>query len=182
MERQISRQSETISSIYYFSAFADWMPPQRARHEQYINALKHSSVDVILGQFKEKDRGCHNCGAKWKGHEEKETDVNIALYLLNEAYKDSYDRAYVVSRDSDLKPAVSLIVSQFPGKEVFIVAPPNMGHSNDLISYAHGKRKIKVQQMEQCLFSEIVRDSAGNIVSTRPQEYAPPPPAAGQKN
>ncbi len=175
MERQISRQSETVAGIYYFSAYADWMAPQKARHEQYVKALKHSGVEIILGHFKEKNRGCHSCGAQWIGHEEKETDVNIALCILNEAYKDNYDRAYIVSRDSDLKPAVSMVVSQFTDKEIFIVAPPNLGHSNDLISVAHGKKKIKVQQIEQCLLPEFVIDAGGNVVATRPIEYTPPP-------
>lgn len=175
MARQISPQSEAIASVYYFSAYADWMPPQKARHEQYVSALKYSGVEIVLGQFKEKDRKCNSCGVKWKAHEEKETDVNIALCALNEAYKNSYDRAYIVSRDSDLKPAVAMIISEFPQKEVYIVAPPNMGHSNDLIQVAHGKKKIKISQIEQCLFPEFVVDSGGNVVASRPSEYVPPP-------
>lgn len=174
MGRQISPRSETLAAVYYFSAYADWMPTQKSRHEEYVRALKSVNVDIVLGQFKAKNRGCLSCGATWVGHEEKETDVNIALYLLNEAYNDTYDRAYIVSRDSDLKPAVSMVSSKFPNKEVFIVAPPHMGHSNDLISIAHGKKKIKKDQLEQCLFNEFVRDASGSVVATRPAAYAPP--------
>jgi uncharacterized LabA/DUF88 family protein len=174
MERQTFPNSETIASVYYFSAYADWLPGRRARHEQYVSALQSVGATVILGHFKKKDRGCNACGATWTGHEEKETDVNIALSLLNEAYKDTYDRAYVVSRDSDLKPAISMVRAQFPDKEIFIVAPPHLGHSTDLIQVAHGKRKISKAQIEQCLFPAIVLDAGGNVVATRPQEYEPP--------
>lgn len=59
------------------------------------------------------------------GHEEKETDVNIALYLVNEAYKNSYDTALILSRDSDLKPAIAMIRKEFSDKEVIAVAPPS---------------------------------------------------------
>ncbi len=173
MNRQTSK-SETVGAVYYFSAYADWLPGPRSRHERYVAALIASDVTVILGNFKKKDRYCKHCGHISIGHEEKETDVNIALCLLNEAYKDTYDRAYVVSRDSDLKPAISMVRSEFPGKEVIVVAPPHFGHSVDLLAVATGKRKISVPQIEACLFPEIVIDAGGNVASTRPVEYQPP--------
>jgi uncharacterized LabA/DUF88 family protein len=174
MKRQISGRSETITDVYYFSAYAYWLAPQAIRHQEYVKALQASGVTTILGQFKEKDRHCSSCGTQWKGHEEKETDVSIALYILNEAYKDAYDKALVVSRDSDLKPAVSMVRALFPKKEIVIVAPPNKGHSNDLIAVASGKRKINVRQVEQCLLGPAILDAAGNVIATRPARYAPP--------
>jgi uncharacterized LabA/DUF88 family protein len=174
MERQVAAHSETITDVYYFSAYANWLAPQAVRHVDYVKALQTAGVTTILGQFKEKDRSCKACGASWKGHEEKETDVSIALYILNEAYKDSYDKALIVSRDSDLKPAVSMVRSQFPNKELTIVAPPNSGHSNDLIAVASSKRKISVRQVEQCLFPAEIVDAAGAVVVKRPSKFDPP--------
>ena len=40
--------------------------------------------------------------------EEKGTDVNLAVHLLNDAWLDSYDCAVVVSNDSDLAEAMRL--------------------------------------------------------------------------
>ena len=54
-----------------------------------------------MASFKAKDRKCSECGHVRKGHEEKETDVNIAVAMLNGAYHNEYDHAYLVSRDSD---------------------------------------------------------------------------------
>lgn len=173
MARQTSK-SEKIGSIYYFSAFAEWLPGPRIRHEKYVAALIAENVEVILGNFKRKDRYCNHCKRISVGHEEKETDVNIALCLLNEAYKDTYDRAYVVSRDSDLKPAIAMVRSQFPKKEIIVVAPPHFGHSTDLIGVSNGKRKISKEQIEQCLFPEKVIDAGGNVATVRPSEYDPP--------
>lgn len=116
MERQIRPRSEELTAVYYFSAYAQWLPAQRERYKKYVAALEASNVVPILGQFKIKDRECPSCSHAWKGHEEKETDVNIALYMLNEAYKNTYDLALLVSRDSDLKPAVKMILDQFPDK------------------------------------------------------------------
>lgn len=174
MHRQVSPKTEAVQAVYYFSAYAHWLPDQRSRHEQYVAALNTSGVQVILGQFKDKHKHCHNCGATWVQHEEKETDVNVALYVLNEAYRDTYDRAYIVSRDSDLKPAVEMVRLQFPKKQIFIVAPPHLGHSNDLIQVADGKQKITKQQIEESLFPSSVQDHMGKVVATRPPEYDPP--------
>jgi uncharacterized LabA/DUF88 family protein len=174
MHRQISPKTETVQAVYYFSAYAYWLPDQKIRHEQYVAALNASGVQVVLGQFKDKHKHCHDCGTTWVQHEEKETDVNVALYVLNEAYRNTYDRAYIISRDSDLKPAVEMVKMQFPEKEIFIVAPPHLGHSNDLIQVADGKQKIKKTQIAESLFPASVQDRVGNVVATRPLEYDPP--------
>ncbi|MGN6551468.1 MAG: NYN domain-containing protein, partial [Pararhizobium sp.] len=123
MKRQTMR-SEAVTAIYYFSAYASWLPGPHARHRQYVVALEQRDVTVVMGHFKKKDRYCQHCRKTSIGHEEKETDVNLALCLLNEAYKDTYDRAYIVSRDSDLKPAMAMVRNEFPQKELFVVAPP----------------------------------------------------------
>jgi hypothetical protein len=139
-----------------------------------VKALASTGVQIVMGQFKEKERSCLKCKTTWTQHEEKETDVNIALFVLNEAYRNTYDRAYIVSRDSDLKPAVEMVRARFPEKEMYIVAPPHLGHSNDLIQVAHGKRKIKKPQIERCLFPDQITDGQGNVIAVRPKEYAPP--------
>ncbi|MBR2082614.1 MAG: NYN domain-containing protein [Elusimicrobiaceae bacterium] len=51
------------------------------------------------------------------GHEEKLTDVNIAIYLLEIALKNTVDEAVIVSADSDLIPAILAIKRNFPGKK-----------------------------------------------------------------
>jgi hypothetical protein len=75
--RLISPKSEKISSIFYFSAFAHWLPDKMARHQVYVKALEATGVTCILGHFKNKSRKCNSCGAIWTAHEEKETDVRI---------------------------------------------------------------------------------------------------------
>ena len=104
----------SIEKIYYFSAYATWKEQAYHRHLAYTKALKHTGIETVMGQFKEKDRACKKCGAKWKGHEEKETDVKIALQLLDDAYQDKYDTAIIVSQDSDLFPAIRLVKDRFP--------------------------------------------------------------------
>ena len=138
------------------------------------SALRANGVTAILGRFKEKDQRCPKCGNRWKGHEEKETDVNLALALLDLARLDQYDRAFVVSRDSDLAPAIRLCRRAFPDKKYTVIAPPNLGHSSELIAAAADKKKITVSHLERCLMAEVVTDAGGNAVATRPKQYTPP--------
>lgn len=169
-QRLISPQSEKVQSIFYFSAFAHWLPDKMARHEVYVKALEATGVTCILGHFKNKDRRCKSCGYTWTAHEEKETDVSIGISLLNDAYKQRYEKAYLVTRDSDLMPAVRMVRAEFPTKQIAVVAPPLMGHSNDLIAVCNSKQKISPEQVKACLLPEKLRHSDGTII-VRPPEY-----------
>jgi hypothetical protein len=103
-----------ITAINYFSAYAHWRPGAMSRHQEYVKALEATGVTPILGHFKDKDRECFKCGATWVAHEEKETDVSIRITMLNDAYKGKYDRAYLITRDSDLMPAIKMVRAEFP--------------------------------------------------------------------
>ena len=95
------------------------------------------------------------------------------MYLLNEAYKDSYDHAFLISRDSDLAPAINLVKSTFPEKIVTVVAPPFYNHSFELMHAAHSKAKININQLERSLLPEKVFDSEGHLAASRPSVYEP---------
>lgn len=111
---------------------------------------------------------------RWESHEEKETDVNLALALLDMAYKDKYDHAFVLSRDSDLTPAIHKVKQNFPQKAITIFAPYNYFHSAELIKGADDHKTIKFKHIESSLFPAHIYDAGGNLVVVRPLEYEPP--------
>jgi NYN domain len=168
-----------VTAIYYFSAFATWMPDAHLRHQQYVEALKARGVTPVIGRFKAKDAYCRACRKPYKTHEEKETDVNIALWLLNEAYKNNYDHAFILSRDSDLTPAIRMVLEQFPDKKIKIISPPNAGHSKEMGGLV-GKNmlaSVKLVHLERCLLPATITDpDSGLVVARRPTSYDPPPP------
>lgn len=170
-KRFISTQSERLEAVYYFSAYATWLPDEYKRHRVYIAALQAAGVRPVMGKFKEKDRYCSHCKSKWKGHEEKETDVNLALALLNGAYRNEYDKALVVTRDSDIAPAIRMARNLFPEKELIVIAPPGRGHSTELVQAATDTRKITKSQVAECSFPEVVVDAGGNEVARRPETW-----------
>lgn len=167
------KPDNTITGIYYFSAYATWKSPGVvARHRAYVSALTATGVEVILGSFKEKQMRCPNCGGTYKSHEEKQTDVNLALYLVKKA--DTYDRALLVSGDSDFSSTVELI--RIIPKDVRIISPQGRKHSFDLVRAAGGKehcRQLRELQIEHALLPREIKDQDGRDV-IRPHEYDPP--------
>lgn len=162
-----------IDTIKYFSAYATWKPDQHERHQIYVKALQSKGINVILGQFKEKDIYCPGCKLIHKGHEEKESDVNIAVQLIGDAYTDQFDHAFIVSRDSDLSGPIRYIRQHFPKKKVKIIAPPHRRHSKELWALANSQASISQIHLERCLLDQTVVDSKGIKVCTRPKVYDP---------
>ncbi len=176
METFVDPARHELRVVFYFSAFATWLPGPYARHQQYVEALKVAKVIPVLGRFKEKDIYCKNCRNTFVGHEEKETDVNIALTLIREAYKNNFDEAFIVSRDSDLIPAMRLLLEDFPDKSLKIISPPNAGHSKEMGKLVGDKKlaSIKPIHLERCLFDSTVTDpDTGLVLARRPKEYDP---------
>lgn len=166
-----------LTDVFYFSAYATWRASAYARRRAYVAALEAVGVTPVLGAFKAKTRRCHVCFAEWTAHEEKETDVNIALAMLDGAFRDRYDRALLFTGDSDLAPAVRLVLRDFPDKHVRIITPSRRAYPFDLVQAAGGiatAKRLKRIHLERCLLPEVVIDSSGAIVARRPAKYAPP--------
>lgn len=117
------RQDQCIADVFYFTALANWKPDSVRRHKIFISALKNKGVKVVLGRFKKKERYCPKCTKYFNGHEEKQTDVNIAVYLLKEAVKNNYDTAYIMTNDTDIIPAIKAVKELRPDKKIGIIFP-----------------------------------------------------------
>jgi uncharacterized LabA/DUF88 family protein len=163
--RIIAPRTEVVDKIYYFSAYADWLPDPVSRHKEYVKALEARGIACVMGHFKKKDRQCFECGSKWVAHEEKETDVSIGITLVNDAHRGRFERAYLVTRDSDLTPAVKMVRSEFPDKEIVTVAPPFLAHSQDLLKVCNSKKKINAAQVRACLFPKKVLSPDGTVAA-----------------
>jgi hypothetical protein len=163
--------SETLVETKYFTAHATWLPGPFLRHKAYVAALKHVGVTCYIGHFKEKHRHCAKCGARWIAHEEKETDVAIAVELVAEAFLNRFDRALIISADSDLAPAIKTVQAHFPKKSVNVIAPPGRkAHARDL----NPLFEITAGRLAKCLLPASAKDASGAAVFTRPPSYDPP--------
>ena len=170
----LKNHTEELSQVFYFFAHAEHVSELIQKCQKtYIRALELTGVTPVLGHFKKKHRKCPSCNHRWEGHEEKETDVNIALFLLDHAYRNTFDRALVISNDSDLAPAIQMVRKLFPTKRVTTVAPPHYFHSRELIQVSSDKTKIRMEHLERCLLPPVVTDAFRLISVSRPHEYMP---------
>ena len=55
--------------------------------------------------------------------EEKGSDVNLSVHLLNDAWKDRYDCAVLVTNDSDMAEAMRLVKKGFYNKKLGLITP-----------------------------------------------------------
>jgi len=146
--------SHQIIAIKYFTAIVSGSidPHQPNRQKAYIRALQQHipELTVHYGHFvTHVVRAPHApptqplTFAKVIKTEEKGSDVNLAVHLLNDAWNDVYDCAVVISNDSDFAEALRLVKEQ-NGKEIGIISPIIKGHpSYELIRHASFVRRIR---------------------------------------
>lgn len=172
MRTFVSPIHQTIVTVNYFSAYAEWLPAACARHKAFVAANQCHGVKLILGNFKGRDASCKTCRTVWQRHEEKQTDVNIAVAIVREAYNDSYDEAFLVSCDSDLAPALELVREVAPEKKIKIVCPPGRRQSKELSKHATALASIKAIHLERNLLAAETQDGSGGVIM-RPASYDP---------
>lgn len=125
-------------TIIYFSAIAYHRHKDSVnRHITYIKALDKVNIQVVLGEFKDKRISkCSNCPLKDNEpllirHEEKNTDVNIAITLVNYALNDKFDKCFLLSADNDFLTAIQLVKEEKPNKKIIICPPPTTNYYID---------------------------------------------------
>ena len=87
---------QELREVHYFTARVLGKPAAELRQTIYLDALTSgsSSVRLVEGRFQDKPRECLNCGVRWVVYEEKETDVNIAIAMLEGRSETTMTRQY----------------------------------------------------------------------------------------
>ena len=174
----INKSTEEIADIYYFTAHPTHTRPDvQDRYNKLIRVYTEIlGIKVLFGKFKEKKITCRCCHANWIHHEEKESDVNIAINLVEAAYEQRYDTLCLVTQDSDLAPAVKLARKVFQG-QIRLISPPGRPPSNEISRVLRGKGigKIKEIHLERALMNDKYVDTrTKRVIVRRPTEYDPP--------
>ena len=172
------RPHDNILQIHYFTALVDG--PTRPNQEVYLRALGTlPKVNFVLGKFKKSRFAvltllAHSPETGFsKSPKKKEPDVNIAVFLLDDAYQDKCDHSIVVSGDSDLVPAIGLLKTRFPKKRVTVYVPsrnPKRGAAVELRSAADKSRTLPLNLLPLAQFPSSVPDGVGGLV-TKPAAW-----------
>lgn len=91
---------------------------------------------------------------KYATQEEKKTDVNIAVNLLEDAYQDKFDTAILISWDNDISPAVESVKKAFPNKKVKVILPIGT-RSRSLSLLCDEVIEMKEEDIANSLFSDV---------------------------
>lgn len=149
--------------VIFFSAIAKHRSKHsQKRHKDYLKALNLSGVKTVLGEFKEKPLpACYDCKQGKKQimkHEEKHTDVNIAITMLEKAMTDQFDRVYLLSADNDYVPAIKRTKELYPNKEIIICPPPQKHYAVHNLKRASGEKdffRIKWKDIKTAQFPNV---------------------------
>jgi uncharacterized LabA/DUF88 family protein len=165
----IGRHSK-LHHLLYFSALAGHKENINKgtiqRHREFIKAIESTGFDAVMGNFKKKNIVCTSCSSKMRRHEEKETDVNISIKLLELAIYDHADIIVVMSGDTDLIPAIKNAKRLAPEKEYWVIFPH--GRFNNEIKNLpelSGYIKMKHSEVARYQFEEVIQFSDGGSVS-----------------
>lgn len=161
MCQALLKPSQRLDLVRYFTTRVRNNPSAAERQGIFIDALKaRGNLEIDYGHFLSKHMTCHDCGNTWHQSEEKKTDVNIAVRLINDAHDDLFDAAIIVSGDSDLTPPVESIRRRFPRKRLLIAFPPKR-NSHQLGQVAHTALKIPKAVIRSSRLPDPVITSSG---------------------
>lgn len=129
-------QQEDLKYINYFTSKVHFIKSAEKNQAMYLNALNETDVTVIYGKFSKRRHHCnrpecskaHNfvhcldCQKILLRREEKQSDVALAVSVMYGALKDEYDKAYIISGDSDMVPLLESLSKM--KKEAVLLYPP----------------------------------------------------------
>jgi uncharacterized LabA/DUF88 family protein len=167
-----------LNRIRYFTAAVTPRandPRQGQRQQAYLRALGTlSNVSVIMGHFLTNKvwlmRTDYSGKVEVFKTEEKGSDVNLASYILTDAYESQYDVAVIVSNDSDLAYPINYVKKRM-GKIIGIVNP-HKKPSYELNSIATFYKTIRPAVLSACQFPQTLTD--GNGTFHRPSDWDDP--------
>jgi len=172
LARYVQPLTESLVGVEYFTAYPTWSPDKKLRHATYVSALINRGVHVTFGEFKLKTIKCRaTCKQEFQTYEEKQTDVNISTSLIDLA--ESYDKAILLTEDSDQVPAVRLLKKLHSEKRVFTL-PPIGRNSKELTRVCDGRFTMTEQALVDSQLPNplpIVKDGRQTAFIVKPSSW-----------
>lgn len=173
-EMILPSQDEVLVKAVFCTAFYPGDFKKNIRHQAFNDALKLVGVEIMPGNYIHIP-ACPTCSPGKTRPSEKESDINLALAVFNDARHDRFDHAYLMSADSDQAATARMLKQEFPDKKLTTVAPPRRNFSRSILPFADGKISLTEAHIERAVFrGQIVPDPSGKRPIRRPFEYDPP--------
>lgn len=148
-----------IIQIKYFTALVSGKqnPNKPIKQQTFLRALKSfiPEIKIFYGHFLTHEifaplvEPIENIRTvKIIKTEEKGSDVNIAVHILNDAWLNNYDCAIVVSNDSDLAESMKLVKEFHPNKILGLIMPGKGHPSKELMKHADFIKRVRTGILE----------------------------------
>lgn len=158
--RKVLGAQNALVKIKYFTARVRPSPNDpnlNVRQDTYLRALRAYCplLELHYGHFLRHRVAMEHANPPppsvevWK-NEEKGSDVNLALHVLNDAWLNAYDCAVIVSNDSDLAESLRLVKAQHQ-KIIGLVTPgaPKRKTSRQLRECADFMKPIRTWMLHE---------------------------------
>ena len=166
--------NQELTFTKYFTARITGDPTKEKRQTTYIEALEtlrdFNDFEIYYGHYRKDPYKCPHCKRVYDIPHEKMTDVNIATRMLMDAFNNKFEKALLVSADSDLVPLIEAVREKYPEKSVVVAFPPER-YSADLEKVANACLHISRAKLAQSQFPDKVKKADGFVLE-RPQEWA----------
>lgn len=164
------KPDQELVKTKYFSSVVKEPEDKRRRQQAFLEALGTlQGIEFQYGHFLSDEISCWNCGRRYQARHEKQTDVNISVAMLVDAYENRFDHALLVSADSDLVGPIRAVKAIFPEKRVTVAFPPAR-FSKELAkvtSYTHIGRDV----LAKSLFPDKLPKADGYVL-VRPEKWS----------
>ena len=166
LAKQLIARDNQILKIKYFTAMIGRSSgaDKCQRQDIYLRAIQTlPNVEIIKGRFRYRTDKRQRADpphdlVKVRMPEEKGTDVNLAVHMVDDAHRDLYDVALVVSNDSDLIGALQIVRRE---KKIVGVLCPAEEITDSLKRASNFHRIIERQHLRQAEFPRLLRDDKG---------------------
>lgn len=155
-----------IVAINYFTARVKAKPNDASapqRQQAYIRALEACipEIHVRYGHFLQNTTRMPSAypppnTVEVIKTEEKGSDVNLAVHLLNDAWLDRFDCAVIVSNDSDMAESMRLIRQYHPSKTLGLITPGHKNTSQQLKKHAHFVKTIRKSALKASQLPNLI--------------------------
>lgn len=176
LENFIDPSHEDLHRVIYFTAYPEWNPDKKLRHQTYVSALRTAKVEVVFGEFKSSMVQCKvpkpsGCNEFYEAREEKQTDVNIAVSILE--FAEEYDKMLLLTADSDQVPALRLLKAKHRDKHICVIHPIGR-RSKELENHSDSTGRITEEMLKSSQFDDpiqIVRPSGFTAMIPKPNTW-----------
>jgi uncharacterized LabA/DUF88 family protein len=86
--------------------------------------------------------------------------VNIAIQLFKLSIQEKYDKAIIISGDSDLIPAIEAVKSTFPHKQIGMIIPIGR-NAEQLKQTCDFYMKMKEKHLKASMLPEVINLGGG---------------------